>query len=139
MGVDIWKWLIQKAFYLRCLHKSTSTTVPVILSLVVMPSGKRSSGESRFLIKSHQTIVRLCAAVMWNTSVIDTDFILGTCVVKPDYCRGNDVLGISHSVTHCCSAHVHGIRRESERGGTKQEGDGKMNRKYRGERERNPV
>lgn len=79
----------------------------------------------------------LHAAVVWNTSVTDTDFILGTCVVKPDYCKANDGLGISHSVTHCCSsqkAHVHSIRRERKkpkRGRPKEEGDGKINRKYR--------
>lgn len=65
----------------------------------------------------------LSAAVVWNTSVIDTDFILGTCVVKPDYCRGRDGLGISHSVTHRCSsqkAHVHRVRTEREK---EREGD----------------
>ena len=45
------------------------------------------------------------------------DLIFGTCVVKPDNHRErekNGELGISHSVTHCCSletAHVHRIRR----------------------------
>lgn len=57
----------------------------------------------------------LHAAAVWNTSVTDTDFILGTCVVKPDDCKANDGLGISHSVTHRRSspkAHVHGTRTE---------------------------
>lgn len=105
-----------------------SITVPLILSLVVL-SGKLRSRESQFLIKSHHTIMCLHAAVVWNTSVIDTDFILGTCVVKLDCCKANDGLGISHSVTHCSSsqkAHVHSTRRakkkkkrkrENERGG----------------------
>lgn len=113
-----------------------SITVPLILSLVVL-SGKLRSRESQFLIKSHHTIMCLHAAVVWNTSVIDTDFILGTCVVKLDCCKANDGLGISHSVTHCSSsqkAHVHSTRRakkKNERGRMKEEGDGKINRKYR--------
>lgn len=86
----------------------------------------------------------LHAAVVWNTSVTDTDFILGTCVVKPDDCTANDGLGISHSVTHRRSsqkAHVHGTRterrgkknekRRRKTGRTKEEGDGKRNRKCR--------
>lgn len=78
----------------------------------------------------------LHAAVVWNTSVIDTDFIPGTCVVKPDYCKANDGLGISHSVTHCRSsqkgacARAMGSERKNEKGRTK-EGDGKINRKWR--------
>lgn len=60
----------------------------------------------------------LHAAAVWNTSVTDTDFILGTCVVKPDDCKASDGLGISHSVTHCRSsqkAHVHGTRTERKK------------------------
>lgn len=79
---------------------------------------------------------------MCNTSIIDTGFILGTCVVKPDYCRGNDWLGISHRVTHRRSpqkAHVHHVNQERKngrkRGKAKQEGDGRMNRKHRGGRQ----
>lgn len=70
----------------------------------------------------------LHAAVVWNTSVIDTDFILGTCVVKPDYCKANDGLGISHSVTHCRSsqkAHVHSTRREIKKKIREREGERK--------------
>lgn len=55
------------------------------------------------------------------------DLILGTCVVKPDYHRENDGLGISHSVTHRCSfekAHVHRIRRARKKGRTEQGGWG---------------
>ena len=51
------------------------------------------------------------------------DWILSTCVVKPDYHRENDGLGISHSVTHRCSletAHVQRIRRARKKGRTKQ-------------------
>lgn len=48
--------------------------------------------------------------------------------MKPDYHREKDGLGISHSVTHCCSldtAHVHKIRRAREKGRTKRsEGGG---------------
>lgn len=42
--------------------------------------------------------------------------------MKPDYHKEKDGLGISHSVTHCCSvdtAHVHKIRRAREKGRTK--------------------
>lgn len=83
----------------------------------------------------------MCLRAAVVRSIIDTGLILGTCVVKPDYCRGNDWLGISHCVTHRCSsqkAHVHRIKRERKkertRGRAKQEGDGKMIRKHRGER-----
>lgn len=69
-------------------------------SLVGVTSGKVK--QVRFLISSHQRIWCLSvAAVVWNTSVIDTvDLILSTCVVKPDCHSEDDGLGISHSVTH---------------------------------------
>lgn len=66
--------------------------------------------------------------------------ILGTCVVKPDYHREDDGLGISHSVTHRCSfekAHVHRIRRARKKGRMKHRGgDGTGIRKYFAREER---
>lgn len=53
------------------------------------------------------------------------DLIHSTCVVKPDYHREDDGLGISHSVTHRCSletAHVHRIRSARKKGRMKQSG-----------------
>lgn len=114
-----------------------SITVPVILSLVVVPSGKSSSRESQCLIKSPHTIMCLRAAVVWNTSVTDTDFIPGTCVVKPDYCKANDGLGISHSgdslplFTEGACAQRRERKKQNERGRPKEEGDGKLNGNYR--------
>lgn len=61
------------------------------------------------------------------------DLIHSTCVVKPDYHREDDGLGISHSVTHRCSletAHVHRIRSaEKERENETEWGDGTRSRK----------
>lgn len=68
--------------------------------------------------------------------------LIFTCV-KPDYDKEDDRLGISHSVTHCCSletAHVHRIRRARRKGRTKHGGRGRLrlrNRKLVREQEEN--
>lgn len=86
----------------------------------------------------------LHAAVVWNTSVTDTDFILGTCVVKPDDCKAKRWAGnfpqrdsLLLFTEGACARHQDrekekkNEKRRRKTGRTKEEGDGKRNRKCR--------